>query len=119
MYARLARVPHLSVYRKKDLPARFHLQGPRVPPVIAIADPGWKITDSASGTGWNTNGDHGYDDSVPDMRAIFVARGPAFRSGVVMPPFRNIHLYALMASVLGLRPVQTDGSLDSVREALR
>jgi predicted AlkP superfamily pyrophosphatase or phosphodiesterase len=119
MYARLTRAPHLSVYRKKDLPARFHLEGPRVPPVIAIAEPGWKITDSASGTGWNTNGDHGYDDTVPDMRAIFVAGGPAFRSGVVLPPFRNIHLYALMASVLGLRPALTDGSLDSVRQALR
>lgn len=119
VYARLTRVPHLSVSRSKDLPARFHLEGPRVPPVVAIADPGWKITDSASGTRWNTNGDHGYDDTVPDMRAIFVARGPAFRSGVVLPPFRNIHLYALMASVLGLRPARTDGSLDSVRQALR
>jgi predicted AlkP superfamily pyrophosphatase or phosphodiesterase len=119
VYARLAVVPHLAVYRKRDLPARFHLEGPRVPPVVAIADPGWKITDSAAGTGWNTNGDHGYDDTLPDMRAIFVARGPAFRRGVVLPPFRNIHLYALMASVLGIRPAPTDGSLDSVRQALR
>lgn len=119
MYARLERVPHLSVYRKLELPARFHLEGPRVPPVIAVADPGWKIQQGASGAAWATNGDHGYDDTVTDMRAIFIAHGPAFRRGVVVAPFRNINVYPMMAAVLGLRPQTMDGSLDSVRGVLR
>jgi hypothetical protein len=52
------------------------------------------------------------------MRAIFLAHGPAFRHGVVVPPFRNIHVYSLIAKVLGLKPGETDGSLDSVRNVL-
>jgi hypothetical protein len=53
------------------------------------------------------------------MGALFVAAGPAFRSGVVVAPFQNIHVYALLANVLGLKPAATDGSLDSVRVLLR
>ena len=53
------------------------------------------------------------------MRAIFIAHGPAFRRGVTVPPFRNIHVYPLLAEVLDLAPAPTDGSLDSVRAMLR
>jgi hypothetical protein len=49
------------------------------------------------------------------MRAIFLARGPAFRKGVLVPPFQNIHLYSLLAEILGLEPARNDGSFDSVR----
>ncbi len=118
VYERLAGVPHLTVYRRAELPARFHLEGPRVPPVVAIADPGWNICEARSGPNWRTNGDHGYDDTVTDMRAIFLAHGPAFRRGVVVPPFRNIHVYPLITAVLGLKPAENDGSLDSVRAVL-
>lgn len=119
VYAGLKNAPHLTVYRRAELPARFHLEGsPRVPPVIAIADAGWTIR-AGDDAVWSTNGDHGYDDSLPDMRAIFVAHGPAFRRGVVVPPFRNIHVYSLMAEILRVRPAPNDGSLDSVRALLR
>jgi hypothetical protein len=52
------------------------------------------------------------------MGALFVARGPAFRSGLRVPAFRNIHLYPLMAEVLRIEPEESDGSLDSVRSLL-
>ena len=52
------------------------------------------------------------------MQAIFLARGPRFRKGVTVPPFQNIHLYPLLAHVLGLEPAPNDGSLDSVRAVL-
>jgi predicted AlkP superfamily pyrophosphatase or phosphodiesterase len=119
MYARLRTVPHLTVYRRNELPARFHLEGsPRVPPVVAVAAAGWSIRDNSPSLRPSKRGDHGYDDTVTDMRAIFLAHGPAFRHGVVTPPFRNIHVYALIAKVLGLDPGGTDGSLDSVRNLL-
>ena len=117
VYERLRTAPHLTVYRRAELPERFHLEGSaRVPPIIAIADAGWTIRWDREG--WDTYGDHGYDDTVTDMRAIFLAHGPAFRRGVVVPPFRNIHVYSLIAAVLRIQPVQTDGSLDSVRGVL-
>jgi predicted AlkP superfamily pyrophosphatase or phosphodiesterase len=119
VYARLKTVPHLTVFRRAELPARFHLEGStRVPPVIALADPGWRIHDRSLLARPGRNGDHGYDDTVTDMRAIFLAHGPAFRHGLVVPPFRNIHVYSLIAKVLGLKPGETDGSLDSVRNVL-
>jgi predicted AlkP superfamily pyrophosphatase or phosphodiesterase len=119
VYARLVAAPHLTVFRRSELPARFHLDAsPRIPPVVALADPGWRIRDGAPLPGETKGGDHGYDDTLTDMRAIFLAHGPAFRHGVVVPPFRNIHVYALIAEVLGLETTGTDGSLDSVRDVL-
>jgi predicted AlkP superfamily pyrophosphatase or phosphodiesterase len=116
----LRRAPHLAVYPRAELPERYRLEGPRIPPVIAVADEGWTI---ARRTAEEPDpkivlGNHGYDDTLTSMRAFFVARGPAFRQGAKVPAFRNIHLYPLLAEVLGVTPVETDGSLDSVRAML-
>ena len=35
--------------------------------------------------------------------------GPKFKSGVVVPPFENVHVYELICKVLGLRPGSNDG----------
>jgi predicted AlkP superfamily pyrophosphatase or phosphodiesterase len=64
-------------------------------------------------------GEHGYDNDLPSMQALFVAAGPSFRRGITVPSLDIIHLYPLMAQILGLRPAKTDGSLDSVRALLR
>lgn len=117
----LKRAPHLAVYRRSELPARFHLEGSaRVPAVLAIADPGWTIARRpAAGAESSVGlGNHGYDDSVSAMRGIFIAHGPAFRRGITVPPFRNIHVYPLLAEVLRITPAPADGSLDSVRALL-
>ena len=53
------------------------------------------------------------------MGAVFIAAGPGIARGRVVPPFRNVHVYALMAHLLGLRPAPNDGALDSVRAVLR
>jgi hypothetical protein len=60
---------------------------------------------------------HGYPPERASMRAIFIARGPAFGKGVVKP-FQNIHIYPLLAKVLELQPAPNDGKLDSVRAVL-
>jgi predicted AlkP superfamily pyrophosphatase or phosphodiesterase len=115
------RHPHLAVYRPEDLPARFHYRdNARIAPVLALADDGWAITTHARARAARRQerGTHGYDPELPSMRALFVAAGPAFRNGVIAPPFRNIHVYELLCAVLGLRPAANDGSLDSVRALL-
>jgi len=114
---------HLAVYRKADVPVRLHFNsGSRITPVVAIAEEGWTITSHPQAgrtpPGWR-GGAHGYDNLLPSMGALFIANGPAFREGLVVPPFQNVHLYSLFAKVLGLTPAQTDGSLDSVRVFLR
>ena len=115
--------PHFTVYRKAEIPARFHYNdNSRIPAIVGMADAGWTVSSHArfdrspSRAG---GGEHGYDNALPDMGALFIASGPAFRSGLVVKPFQNIHVYDLMAYVLGLRPAPNDGSLDSTRAMLR
>jgi len=48
------------------------------------------------------------------MHGIFLAYGPAFKDGLIVLSFQNIHIYELIANVLGIEPAVTDGSLDSV-----
>jgi predicted AlkP superfamily pyrophosphatase or phosphodiesterase len=114
--------PHVAVYRKADVPARLHYSAnPRIPAIVAIADEGWLVTSHARArpNAPPLGGMHGFDNQLVSMGALFVASGPAFRSGVVVPPLQNIHVYDLMAHLLGLRPAPNDGSLDSTRVMLR
>lgn len=122
--AGLKRAPHLAVYRREEVPAYLNFRDhPRIPPIIAIADDGWSIVTREQferlAAGHDSGGTHGYDHRLPSMGALFVAHGPAFKEGVVTAPFQNIHLYALMASILNLEPAPNDGRLDSVRAVLR
>jgi hypothetical protein len=53
------------------------------------------------------------------LRSIFIAHGPAFKSGLVVEPFQNIHIYHLICAILKLQPASNDGNLDSVRVMLK
>ncbi len=114
--------PKLSVYRREEIPARFHFRSnPRIAPILALADDGWTISTRKR---WAVSpmtdlGNHGYDNTLASMAATFIAAGPAFRAGAIVPPFQSIHLYELMAHLMGLRPSANDGALDSVRALLR
>jgi len=44
-------------------------------------------------------GEHGYDTDATSMHALFVAAGPAFRRGLVVPPFTNVHVYDLVCRI--------------------
>lgn len=62
-------------------------------------------------------GRHGYDpQAVKDMGATFMAWGPAFKQGKVIASFENIHVYALVARILGLT---VDEPVDSRAEVLK
>ena len=52
------------------------------------------------------------------MHGLFLAYGPAFKDGLIVPTFQNIHIYELIANVLSIAPAVTDGSLDSVSAML-
>jgi predicted AlkP superfamily pyrophosphatase or phosphodiesterase len=121
VYRALAgRHPHLAVYRRRDLPPRFHYDStPRTAPIVGLADEGWLITThERARSGTVPRGMHGYDPGLPSMRAIFLASGPSFRDGTVVPGFENVHLYPLLATLLGVRPAPADGRLDSLPRAL-
>ncbi len=114
--------PHMQVYRKGAVPTRFHFNAhPRITPLVTIADEGWTMTTHANvrRNGLPKGGTHGYDNLLPSMGALFVAAGPDFRQGVVVPAFQNIHVYELLAGIIGVRPAANDGSADSTRGMLR
>ncbi|WP_206536341.1 ectonucleotide pyrophosphatase/phosphodiesterase [Sandarakinorhabdus sp. AAP62] len=115
--------PHMACHEKADLPARLHYgRHARVPAILCIADSGWTIWLSpprADQPMRALGGMHGFDPAHPDMAASFVAAGPAFRSGVVLPPFDNVDVHPLLLRLLGLPAMQTDGGDTLVRGALR
>ena len=121
VYRALAgRNPHLTVYRRAELPARFRFDStPRIAPIVALAAEGWLVTThERAATSRPPHGMHGYDPDLPSMRALFVAWGPSFRRGAVVPGFENVHLYPLLAELLGVRPAPSDGRLDSLPQLL-
>lgn len=120
LYARLRHAhPRLAVYRKQEMPPRWHYRSnPRITEIIAVAADGWSIA-SRERPLRGPGGNHGYDNELVSMGALFVATGPAFRRGLVVEPFQSIHVYALLARITGLPPRPNDGSLDSVRALLK
>ena len=64
-------------------------------------------------------GMHGYDPTAPDMAATFVASGPAFKAGAVVPVVDNVDVYPMVMRLLGLKPLASDGSDRLARRVLR
>lgn len=117
--------PHLTCWEKGKIPARYgYGTNPRVPPIVCLAERGWYfITAGAIKKRWKEHprdgGAHGYDPFDPAMRAVFVAHGPAFKSGVVLPVFDNVDVYPLLTRLIGVNGDKGDGSLRPLKAALR
>jgi len=119
--------PRLKVYRKAETPEHWHYRNhPRIPPIVGVVDEGWQVLPRATlnqrlqrgQTG--PRGEHGYDPQYAiSMRGIFVASGPAFKRGVVLPAFENIHIYDALAEALGVTPAKNDGDPAMARAMLR
>jgi predicted AlkP superfamily pyrophosphatase or phosphodiesterase len=119
----LRAAPHLHVYPRDSTPESWRYRGnPRIPAIVGVPDEGWLLTTHAFQAAVrdpHLGGAHGFLPTDTSMHALFIASGPAFRSGDTVAPFRNVHVYELICAVLGLRPAPNDGSLDSVRTILR
>ena len=109
--------------RDKDMPERYHFtQNKRIAPLWIMAHTGWAIVtkdeyDVAEGQKidkvYDLHGIHGYDNEDPLMRAIFVARGPAFphQPGSRLEHFQNIEVYNIICDSLGIEPHLNNGTL--------
>ena len=112
--------PHLTVWRKDEIPTRLHYRdNRRIAPIIAAAELGWAICKDAAGPScWVGGGTHGYDTKYTEMHPLFVAAGPSFRSGVTDVHLNNTDVYPLLCEILGLEPAAHNGSLSAVRPLL-
>ncbi|OOG58295.1 alkaline phosphatase family protein [Rhodanobacter sp. B05] len=115
--------PHMTCWKKSRIPARYHYgHNPRVPRVVCSAQVGWLIVSHRKQMLHGEKpmlGDHGYDNAAPQMRALFIAHGPAFRRRVVVPAFPNVDVYPLMTHLLGIPAAANDGSYDAVKDMLK
>lgn len=111
--------PHMHCWRKEAIPARFHYgTNPRIPPWLCLADVGWLIQKTMP-TKPETGGNHGYDNDAPEMRALFIGNGPAFRAGVTLPTFDNVDVAPLLRDLIGLPPGKDlDGNDAPFRKAM-
>jgi predicted AlkP superfamily pyrophosphatase or phosphodiesterase len=110
-------------WRKSELPERWHYgRNPRVPEIVCQMHEGWDAGSRASLAKRSpgvTRGSHGFDPALTSMRTIFIARGPALRSGVVVPAIENVDVYPLLMSLLGLQPADNDGNPRALALALK
>lgn len=113
--------PALAVYRRADLPKWLNFgANKRIPAVVGIAELGWLITTHraeerrmAEGRRF-TGGAHGYDPRYREVHGLFIAAGPTVRRGVLVPEFKNIHVYNFLCKLLGLTPAPNDGDFSEV-----
>ncbi|KAI8381444.1 alkaline-phosphatase-like protein [Radiomyces spectabilis] len=112
---------HFRVYRREDVPARFHYSSTlRIAPIVTIPDVGYSFTthdefDPDTAPCYRPRGIHGYDNMAPEMRAIFMAKGPNvmrdYAPGTVLAPFFNIEVYGFLTRLLALDAAPNNGTL--------
>nr|CAD2147345.1 unnamed protein product [Meloidogyne enterolobii] len=119
--------PSVGVYRQHEIPERFHWKNSRfIAPIVLIAQPGYQLltrqipSTSVSekfGREWKML--DGWDNENPDLQGIFMARGPAFKSGYKGGPLEIVDIYQLVLNMLGVDPCHpNNGSWERVSEFL-
>jgi len=111
--------PHLTCYRKAEVPARFHYgRNPRVPAILCMPDTGWTVV-AHPPRHKVEGGAHGYDNDAPEMRALFIASGPDIKPLGTIPTFDNVDIAPLLRDLIGLPAGQgLDGDDAPFRGAL-
>ncbi|NBB51422.1 alkaline phosphatase family protein [Rhizobium sp. CRIBSB] len=113
--------PHMQCWRKGELPDRLaYGRHRRVPAIVCLAETGWFIgtrgrTDPARISG----GAHGYDNLAPEMRALFIAHGPAFAPGVRLTGVDSVDVQPLLGRLLHLDVQAGDGRVGDTAGAFK
>ena len=123
MYKSLKNVPHLHVYRKKEVPVDLHFtNNRRISPLVIVPSEGWVVS-SRNGRYVkdlpDTELGHGFSCECKSMSTAFIARGPAFKKHYIGKPFDSVSLYPLMCKILGIKPLQNNGTLTDTQDLLR
>lgn len=119
----LGRHDHYQCWRKQELPAQWRYgRNPRVASIVCQMDEGWDAVPTSMLQARRTagpRGSHGYEPQLESMRAVFIAQGPAFRQGAVIPAFDNVDVYPLLVRLLGIEGRPNDGDLRPLLPALQ
>jgi predicted AlkP superfamily pyrophosphatase or phosphodiesterase len=111
------------VYRRAETPGYLHYRdNPRIGDLVLMAaTPAVLVIERPGRTYTSSKGQHGFDTKrFPAMRGIFFAEGPQLRAGLRVKAFQNIHIYPLIAEILGLKITQPiDGKLKVLSHTLK
>jgi len=98
------------------IPERYHysrLINNRISSIVALPKPpySWVLKEGFKKSEY-PKGMHGYESSLDDMRAIFIAQGPSFQKKVnyTMEPFANTELYDVMCRILKIKPAPNNST---------
>lgn len=109
-----------KTYIRGQLPKHLNFQNnPRMGELISVATPGWTIGESRKTR--VIAGMHGFDPTATrDMDGIFMAKGPQIKEGLKIERFENVHIYPLIAKILGLKiNEKIDGNLKVLQPILK
>ncbi|KAL1980485.1 hypothetical protein VTN96DRAFT_4041 [Rasamsonia emersonii] len=113
----------IEVYTRQTMPERYHFsKSERIAPLWVIPKTGWAVVERPefdakealkTGRVYTPRGIHGYDNEHPLMRAIFIARGPAFphQPNSRLEVFQNIEVYNIICDSIGVKPLPSNGTL--------
>ena len=112
------------VYKKDELPDfYFYSDHPFIYPIILVAKPGYSLEKnlSAGKKEYSVSaGNHGFEKDFLDMHGVFVASGPAFKTGYKTGTVWNIDIYPLICKILNISPNQPiDGKLERIGFVLK
>jgi predicted AlkP superfamily pyrophosphatase or phosphodiesterase len=118
--------PRILVYRRSEAPERFrYRQSRRVGDIIVVAQTPQLIRARVPLPGANSvapqPATHGFDPAkFPSMQGIFYAQGPHIKPGIRLESFENVHVYPLIAKILGLLvPPEMDGQFSVLEPIYR
>jgi predicted AlkP superfamily pyrophosphatase or phosphodiesterase len=98
------------------IPDRYHYKyqiNNRISPIVTVPAPPytWAVKNDFDESNF-PKGLHGYENSIEDMRAIFLAKGPSFQKKVnfTLEPFANTELYDVMCRILKIKPAPNNST---------
>lgn len=112
-----------QVYRKSEVPEKYLFSDKedtynREGDIVLIAEAPYYFSSS----GLIPKGSHGYlPEDTPEMKTVFTAWGPNIQKNKEIKTFKNIHVYPLLANLLGLEydADKIDGDERLVDQVLR
>ncbi|CAF0733735.1 unnamed protein product [Adineta ricciae] len=119
----LRRIPNVTVYKREDFPEKYHYAkaSHRLGDIIVIPNGSDTMFSRALTTVVPSKGNHGYDNSIPSMQAIFMAMGPDFQQHLTIDSLKNGDIYQIACHILNLvpNPYATAGSLKNLTHIFR
>uniref|UniRef100_A0A2P2HXN9 Ectonucleotide pyrophosphatase/phosphodiesterase family member 6 n=1 Tax=Hirondellea gigas TaxID=1518452 RepID=A0A2P2HXN9_9CRUS len=126
VYESLNKMPGFSVYKRDEIPEEWHIKNsPYIHDLFLQADIGNYLTPSlrpemlppVDEDTYVEVGAHGFLASEMDMKTIFFAKGPMFKTHEVISPIDIVDVYQVLTHVFNIEGCPSNGTFDNVAAA--